>query len=277
MRPYELTNNQRRYFGLNAVADSWDRQSLSDKVSVYYNGDKIVKILNYGWGYIEYDADINTRERQILLPKTAKGKEHKLTIPRILKIKGSGIQFSGSFHGGGISVYNNKRNVTFIKSYSEDGPIHTYADIENWLTKYILESTEDYFDWLTVQLNLTRLNIQVKSGDILAFHVSRYEYGYAKIILTDFLDFNFGGRPLLIMLYSFVSRELTIDLDTLATKPTLKPIQINDSNAFYGEIKVIGFRKLNEKDLSKVGQLTYTKYLSIPYSKTDILQLREIW
>ena len=117
---------------------------------VYYNGDKIVKILNYGWGYVEYDTDIDTKHRQILIPKTTKGKEHKLTIPRILKIKGSGIEFSGSFQGGGISVYSNKRNVSFIKSYSDDGPIHTYEDIENWLTKYVSESLEDYFEWLKV-------------------------------------------------------------------------------------------------------------------------------
>jgi len=34
-----------------------------------------------------------------------------LTIPRILKIKGSGVQFSGSFLGGGMNVYDNKRNL----------------------------------------------------------------------------------------------------------------------------------------------------------------------
>ena len=127
------------------------------------------------------------------------------------------------------------------------------------------------------ELNLPKINIQVKTGDILAFHVSRYEYGFAKIILTNFLGLNFGGRPLLIMLYSFVSNELTIDFDILESKPTLKPIQINDSDAFYGQIKVVGFREPNQKDLSKIGQLTLSKYLSIPYSKTDILQSNEIW
>jgi hypothetical protein len=89
MTPYELTNDQKRYFGLSLVADSWDRQQLSDTICVYFDGDKIVKILNHYLGYFEYDTDIDTKDRHILLPKTHKGKEQKLTVPRILKIKGA--------------------------------------------------------------------------------------------------------------------------------------------------------------------------------------------
>lgn len=117
MTPYELTNNQRKYFGLSLVADEWDKVRLSDAITVYYQGDKIVKVLHYSFGYFEYDTDIETKHRQFLLPKTAKGKEQKLTISKILKLKGSGIQFSGSFQGGGIHVYDNRRNMFFIKSF----------------------------------------------------------------------------------------------------------------------------------------------------------------
>ncbi len=114
MSLYELTNNQRKYFGLFPVAKNWERQPLSDTITVYYDGDKIVKILNYGYGYVEYDSDINTRDKRILLPKSSRGKERNLTIPRILKIKGSNVQFSGSFLGGGITVYDNKRNAFLL-------------------------------------------------------------------------------------------------------------------------------------------------------------------
>src|SRR5688572_511069 len=123
MIPYELTNDIRLYFGLNPVAGDWERTSLSDTIAVYFQKEKIVKIINYNWGYVEYDTEIETRNRKILLPKTERGKEHKLTIPRILKIKGCGVQFSGSFQGGGIHVYDNRRNLFIIKSFSEEGEI----------------------------------------------------------------------------------------------------------------------------------------------------------
>src|SRR4026207_2083325 len=117
MTPFELTNEQRRYFGLSPVASKWNRQQLSDTVTIYFDEDKIVKILKYRWGYFEYDTNIHTKDRQILLPKTAKGKEEKMTISRILKIKGSGVQFSGSLQGGDIHVYDHRRNSFFIKSF----------------------------------------------------------------------------------------------------------------------------------------------------------------
>jgi len=98
MTPYELTNNQRQYFGLLLVADNWDRLQLSDTTTVYYQGDKIVKVLDHSFGYCEYDTEIETKHRQILLAKTARGKEQKLTIAKVLKIKGSGIQFSAGQH-----------------------------------------------------------------------------------------------------------------------------------------------------------------------------------
>jgi len=87
----------------------------------YFDKERILKILNYGFGDEEYDVCIDTIRRQILLPKTGRGNQQKLTVPRILKVKGSGVQFSGSFMGGNIHVYDNKRKLFFIKSFPEDG------------------------------------------------------------------------------------------------------------------------------------------------------------
>lgn len=46
---------------------------MSDAVIVYFEQDVIVKVLNYQYGYIEYDANINTIKRKILIPKTTRG------------------------------------------------------------------------------------------------------------------------------------------------------------------------------------------------------------
>ena len=186
MTPYELTNNQRKYLGLSLVSDDWDKVQLSETISVYYQGDKVVKILNYNLGYFERDTDIETKQRQILLPKRIKGKEQKLTIAKILKIKGSGIQFSGSFQGGGIHVYDNKRNLFFIKSFSEDGAIKNYGDIEKWITSYISKTSTNYFDWLNNELSQKRLRVKIKEGDIVAFKIIHGQYGFARILFDIF-------------------------------------------------------------------------------------------
>lgn len=277
MTSYELSNINRKYFGLSQVNDAWAKTSLSDNIIAYFDKDKIVKILNYKYGYLEYDAEINTVNRKTILPKTLKGKEQHLTAARILRIKGSGIQFSGSFQGGGITVYDNKRDVIFINSYPEDGQISSYDDINNWVDKYINESPPDYFKWLENQLSSKRLNVKAKPGDIIAFPVSRYEYGFARILLVDFPKrLNFLGKSLLILPYSFVSKTVDIDFDALIKGPALKPIQINDSTIFYGEFPVVSYQEIGKEEIPLVED-KMSKYLTIPYSKTDLLQLNSKW
>ncbi|QEC44599.1 hypothetical protein [Pseudobacter ginsenosidimutans] len=97
--PYELSNKQRKYFGLLPIENGWEKLPLSPKVTAYFDRNRIVKIINYDWGYLEYDTIIDTIDRVFLLPKTSRGKQQKLSVSKLLKIKGAGIQFSGSFHG----------------------------------------------------------------------------------------------------------------------------------------------------------------------------------
>ena len=133
MNTCELSNNERVYFGLVPVNDYWERRMLSETVSVYFDKNAIVKILNYSHGYLEYDTDIDTIDRTKLAPRSAKGREQKLTVAKLQKIKGCGIQFCISFYGGGITVYDNKRNLFIIKSFDEDGPILNFDDANTWI------------------------------------------------------------------------------------------------------------------------------------------------
>ena len=281
MTPYELTNNQRKYFGLSLVSDDWDKVQLSETISVYYQGDKIVKILNYSLGYFERDIDIETKQRQILLPKTIKGKEQKLTIAKILKVKGSGIQFSGSFQGGGIHVYDNKRNLFFIKSFSEDGDIKNYGDIEKWITHYISQTSTNYFDWLNKELSQKRLRVKIKEGDIVAFKIMHGQYGFARILFDIFTQrqkgdivspnlYWFHPRSLIVAPYPYYADTLHIDIDKLVNKKTLPTLCIFDLDVYRGEMPIVGHKPLSLNDrLIPFPEKPETS-ITIPYTKTDI-------
>jgi hypothetical protein len=82
---------------------------------------------------------------------------------------------------------------------------------------------------------------------------------------------------LLILPYSFISKTVDIDFDKLVIQPTLNPIQINDSRVFYGEFPIVALRELTKEDLFKIGEPKMSKYLTIPYSKTDIIQMNNKW
>lgn len=281
MKPYELTNNQRKYFGLALVAEEWDKVGLSDSITIYYHGDKIVKVLRYNFGYFEYDTDIETKNRQFLLPKTAKGKEQKLTIPKLLKLKGSGIHFSGSFQGGGIHVYDNKRNLFFIKSYSEDGDIKNYDDIEKWISDYISRTPINYFEWLNYELSKKVRRIKIKEGDIIAFKISQGQYGFARILFDVFAQRQKGDNispnlywlypnSLIVAPYAYYSDTLQIDTDKLVKHNTLPTVCIFDFNVYYGEMPTVGHKPLSLKDkLIPFPDRPITS-ITIPYTKTDI-------
>lgn len=281
MTHYELTNDQRRYFGLAPVSKEWDRQFLSETLVVYFHNDKIVKILNYSWGYLEYDTYINTRERKAILPKTSRGKDQNLTVPRILKIKGSGVQFSGSFQGGGIHVYDNNRNLFFIKSFPEEGEIRTYRDIDNWILKYVTKVPPDYFYWLDEQLSQKRLKVKVIEGDILAFKIAKGEYGFARVLLDVFKEKKKGDvikpeldwlhpRSLIVAPYAFCSDTLKINLDDLIKLKTLPTICIFDLEVYRGEMPIVGHRVLVEADRQIPFPKSKATSFTIAYTKTDI-------
>jgi hypothetical protein len=281
MTLYELANNQRRYFGLLPVSENWERRNLSDDLTVYFDFNRIAKVLNYRHGYVEYDCEINTKDRQILLPKTFRGKEQKLTIPRILKIRGSGVQFSGSFLGGLINVYDNKRNLVFIKGHLEEGEIKNYRDIDIWISNYIARLPNDYFNWLNDQLSRKRLSLQFKEGDIIAFKISKGEYGFARILLDIFNERKKGdairpelsrvhARSLLVAPYAYYADTLNIDIDALLLKEKMAAICIFDLEVYRGEMPIIGFRQLSEVDRQIPFPQELVTSITIRYTKTDI-------
>jgi hypothetical protein len=257
--PYELTNHQRQYFGLNPVQNNWEKIELSSAIAVYFDQNNIVKILEYSWGYQEYDTSIETIDREILLPQTTRGKQQKLTTPRLLKIKGSSVQFSGSFLGGNIQVYDNRRNATFIKSYAEDGDMKSYADIETWISNYIATAPTDYFEWLNNQLTHKKLRIKIKTGDIIAYKLSRTEFGFARVLVNVYDEVKnntpqsdrlslFHPRSLIVAPYIFWADTQNPNPEELATKPTLPTVCIFDMEVYRGEMLIIGHMPLSEKE-----------------------------
>src|SRR6187402_969912 len=81
MMEFTLTNEQRKYFGLDAVPVHWECVELKNNVWIYFEEDTLKKMIQckVADGYIERDYDLKTNQRQALLPKTSKGKERPIT------------------------------------------------------------------------------------------------------------------------------------------------------------------------------------------------------
>lgn len=279
MKTFELSNTQRKYFGLKPVHSNWDKISLSDSVAVYFNKNQIEKVLNYSFGnseigYFEYDTNIATIDRKILIPLTSRGNNQKLSVPRLLKIRGNGISFSATFVGGGVHVFDNKRNIFLIRSYFEDGLIKNYADIDLWIDNYIKESPENYFEWLKHELSKKREIQKVREGDIIAFKVGRHEYGFAKVlfIMNSLKNEFIHPRSLTVATYSYVSGTFDVDIEELINQDLLPSIYIFDNDVYYGEMPIIGNRKKSARELDFPLPLENSTSVTNFYTKTDILE-----
>ena len=204
-----------------------------------------------------------------------------MTIAKILKIKGSGIQFSGSFQGGGIHVYDNRRNLFFIKSFFEDGNIKSYSDIEQWVTNYISKVPTHYFDWLKQELSQKRLRVKVKEGDIVAFKIKHGQYGFARILFDVFAQrkkgdiispnlYRFYPRSLIVAPYAYCADSLQIDINQLVNRKTLPTLCIFDLDVYSGEMPIVGHKPLSVKDKLIPFPDKAETVITIPYTKTDI-------
>lgn len=278
---YELSNDQRRYFGLHPVEKDWEKVQLSDTIAIYFSHNRIVKILNFESGYVEYDTYINTIDRQILIPQTDRGKQQKLTLPKILKIKGSGVQFSGSFLGGNIHVYDNRRNVFFIRSFPEDGDMRNYEDIDRWASNYIAGVPPNYFKWLNDQLVQEKLRVKIKAGDIIAFELTKTEFGFARILCDVFTDIKsntagserlywFHPRSLIVAPYAFFANTKQVNTEELIQKPTLPAVCIFDMDVYHGEMPIIGHKPLSEREKQIPFPTNRSTSITLNITKADI-------
>jgi hypothetical protein len=278
---FELSNHERKFFGLRSIESHWDKVSLDSQIDVYFDGDKIEKVVGNGVGYfIEYDVEINTRERKILLPKTTRGKEQKISASKVSKIKGSGAQFTASLFRGGVHVYNNRTNSFFIKSFPEEGEMKSFDNVKTWIQKYIRNVPDDHFEWLETELNSERKTINAKKGDIIAFKISGAEWAFARVLQNtydemqklqnDFPLFRWHPRSLIVAPYAWYATSLKVDIHSLVTKETLPSLCIFDIEVYRGQMPVIGNLPLSSADKKIPYPSENGTLFTIPYSKSDI-------
>ncbi|MCO6357548.1 immunity 26/phosphotriesterase HocA family protein [Roseivirga pacifica] len=258
---FELTNRQREYLGLDLVEPKWERTELKagpyqPKSILYFEGNLLKKqIVSNENHYYEWPVNIQTRDKSIILPKTAKGKEKKLTAATLEKYKPDGVAFKWTINGN-VFITNHNTQVNYYSNVLEDFNINSIDELSNWIENYISSSPANYLDELTEFKNAQRKNIKYRPGDFFGFKISRKEYGFGRILLDvnklrkkKLVSEHHGlqlimGPPLLVKIYAFTSSNLNVDLKELATKPSLPSDYIMDNLIFYGEYPILGNLKL---------------------------------
>ena len=280
MAKFELNNNQRSYFGLNIVENSWDRIEYPKGLVCYYSGNCICKVLinpdgkpNY---YSEYDTQIETNERAKIIPKKAKGKEKLITPTTIYDYNEEQTNFHVQI------VANEDKNVYITLEIGQQKldlenntdcfkSMKTLNDFEQSMQCFVKELPTDHLEKIQELKNkkpVKTKSVRFKSGDFFAVPVKFDLYGnpvdyvfgrhllnISKLRKTDIVSKDHHWHSLmtvvqLVIMYDYNSQSLTQNLQELKSKPTTPSFHMMDDQLMRGEYPIIGNIPLEAEELS---------------------------
>ena len=267
---FELTNEQRRYFGLNPIESTWDRIQWLDTSYIFFDGNIIRKIIHYDphpnfhRGYIERDYDLQTENREFIKPKTIKGKLKKLTSSNILTFKPINVSFAWQHRGVQVKCEAN----SIIIAKMSDREFDTFEKLESWIDGYTTSVSKNHFEQLEAikQMTKPKKNNTYKQGDIFSYQMDYNKFYFGQImldlrkvltcgkfpeekILVQLGRFGMFGNPLIVRGFEFCSDSSKPDLDRLLQSQSTGCFYSIDYMIYNNICPIIGSYNIKEKDL----------------------------
>lgn len=263
MTRYELTNEQRRYFGLAPIENHWDRVILKGDTYriesvLYFDNDTIKRhIVSTEKEYTEQQYNELAKDRTILLPKTDKGKEKKLSASVLEQRQPTGVYLS--INCGHLTIGNYNSQTTFYSTRWHNEQ-QSEKKIVDFVNDFISSSPENHFAEIERYKNLKRQNVKFKAGDYFCFKLDRTNFGYGRLLLDvnkvrkkklveDFHGLGLlMGPPLMIELFAFSSANKKVSIEELDRQPKLPSDVMMDNLLLYGEFEIIGHREIKDDE-----------------------------
>ncbi|WP_256009766.1 immunity 26/phosphotriesterase HocA family protein [Desertivirga xinjiangensis] len=263
MIPFELTNEQRQYFGLDAIKPEWEKVSFKGDTyrpeSILYFEGAIIKrhIVSTEKQYIEKQYNELTSDRTILLPKTAKGKEKKLTASVLEQQRPTGVYLDVSC--GSLMIGSYATQTTFYSTLWESNK-QSEKDPKELINEFIETSPENHLEDILQFKNAKRKNVKFKSGDYFAFKLNRTNYGFGRVLLDinkirkkGLIPKEHGlflpmGPPVFVELFIYQSSTKDVSISLLDAQPKLPSDLMMDNLLLYGEYEIIGYREIKDEE-----------------------------
>ena len=282
---FSLTNEDRRYLALDPITQdaetiAYTRRegTLHTRVTVFFEGDCIVKVINETLGgtddaiwmhqYEEYDTHLPTESRQILLPLTSRGKSKKLTASNINAITPFGCRFyiqirnNSLFSSTELYLLNPRSFKRFpLGEWDSIRSIRSEEDFRVFLAHYISTCRDDYFDKLRMFRTAQKVTVKYKPGDIFRMDYDRTRYCYGIITgevkrlkaMADLPSNHSFSRlmtvPIMVRLYKTVTEDPRLTPDDLTCFPLDQVIICSDNDIIWGTHPIIGHKDLTADDL----------------------------
>ncbi|GKW01764.1 hypothetical protein PEC301877_05790 [Pectobacterium carotovorum subsp. carotovorum] len=272
MKPIDQINSWmqealRPYFGLEPLLSEWDIITVRDGYFICFDGDTVRKrITATELNYQEEDVIIHTRERDVILPRTARGKEKKLTYTSVSSVMADGIVFSAgvrTLNSGSYGYINasNYRNSIRLP-LPECRHLTTKEEIVDWLRSYRDRLPADYANKLERLMSAKNQQHKTVPGDIFRVEIDLHTDGYVLVIgnlrqmqkdelfAENSIWNDVMTMPLFVRPYLFSTTERNPPLSEIVALPLSEKCWIVMDNAFLrGNYEYVGSKVLSEEDI----------------------------
>jgi hypothetical protein len=239
---------------------------MSDVV-VFFDGDVIKKVISHykyrhpeSFEHREFETVLQTKNRQVILPKTGRGKEKKLNFTSITTPIPAGCELKLNFGSHNSLWVGNPRNALSLPLPGE----HKYEKIEDfqlWRDAYIADSPSNHFEKVERMRNTPHRTIKYFIGDIFRFEIDREQDGFGLIIgqvrkmqkdgiiperhvLNDTMCV-----PLLVRLYRIKTKDCDMSIEYIISMPLLHAEIMADGCVIWGSVDIVGSKQLNADDI----------------------------
>ncbi len=281
---FVITNEERRYLGLDPIEDTWDISQFYSKTnlwhkrtSVFWCGDRIKKVIleqkrvsreEITYECItEYDTNLQTENREWLLPLTTRGKKKKITATNILAFDPQGCGFH--FHldtvkrtSVGMSIYNSRNNKEIATGeWERIKKIRNDADFHEFMKYYMETCPADYFARVKALRESEHVTVKYKTGDIFRMELDRFHYGYGivtgqvkEILKWKELPENHSLRtlmmvPIMVRCYDICTTNANLSVEELSDVPLGRVDICGDNDIIWGTHEIVGHKELQEEDI----------------------------
>lgn len=261
----ELTNEQRKYLGLELIEPSWERVEIPNncvrpelstgKIILYFDGDVLRKEISVDKNgcYMEESRFLKTQDnRSMIAPITEKGKPKRLNGVNLQRCTSEGMYFR--YKSGYVTLANYSTQQTFYSSAFAGLPAMSEEELQNFLMQWIVETDDAELARIHAFANASRRHCKFKEGDFFRFSIDRTHYGYGRVLLdihkmrksgVKFWDI-LMGRPLVVSVYHIITENPSADIYTLEALKSCPSQFIMDNRFYYGEYEIVGYEPLPE-------------------------------
>lgn len=261
---WQLTNEQRRCFGIAPLEEAWERVLLPrskyddyDTV-IYLDGDRVRYIVRHGEGqHIEHALDETlTPDHAFIVPKRST-KPIRLSAATICKRSPVGMCLWYQRHNGsedGSVGLHNTANMNYYKSWVAGESIGDMADFRRWVDDWCAATTEADVADAAAFAALKTKTVRLQEGDVFRFRWTRGKWGYGRILLDyrlmrkqkiPFFDC-LPGQPLAIEVFQIVTGDPAMSVEAVLRHEAMPAQNIFDNVLHFGEFEIIGHAPLPE-------------------------------